>query len=319
MHDMKTRLVLSLLAALVSGAASAADLPTAKGPPPAPVAYVPAFTWTGFYVGVNAGGAWHGSNNWDWYPSGYTAYGGPIAFPGSVTGWSYPAVAGSGGNRNGWLGGATAGYNYQMGSFVIGVEGDLDYLSSNNNNGAIRADCLYENGCDPRFAGTYLGTLNRSSNHYFGTLRARAGFAVDRALIYATGGLAFGGSNGGHSGSLSYWQELLTCPDGPGACVGGGRPITSGPADATLAFSGNNSNNIGWTVGAGAEYAFTDNWTAKIEYLYVQDTAKSHNGSVASCTGNACTVWTGANAYWLPSNGSNQNMNIVRAGLNYKF
>ena len=85
-----------LLAALMAGVASsamAADLPTRKGPPPAPAYYAPPFSWTGFYVGVNGG-------------LGAAAAGG-----------------GAFGSPSGGLVGGTVGYNYQIGQFVIGAEG----------------------------------------------------------------------------------------------------------------------------------------------------------------------------------------------------
>lgn len=89
-----------LTAALLAGFATsafAADLPTAKGPPPAPVYVVPPFTWTGFYVGAN-GGYGFGS-------------GGNAIF----------------GNPSGGLVGGTVGYNYQIGQFVTGIEASLDW------------------------------------------------------------------------------------------------------------------------------------------------------------------------------------------------
>ncbi|MGO4707494.1 outer membrane protein, partial [Microvirga sp. 2MCAF38] len=80
------------------------------------------------------------------------------------------------------------------------------------------------------FVGTF-GFNNKSSDNYFGTVRVRAGYAFDRALIYATGGFAYG-DVGGNSFNSS-------------------------------------SSNGGWTVGGGVEYAFTNNLTAKIEGLFV--------------------------------------------------
>ena len=95
------KFLLSGVAALglvAAGAASAADLPSRKGPVVAPV-YVPVFTWTGFYVGANAGYGWGNVN---------------------LNGW-----ANNIGNLDGFVGGGQIGYNYQMGQFVIGAEADI--------------------------------------------------------------------------------------------------------------------------------------------------------------------------------------------------
>ena len=99
----------------------------------------------------------------------------------------------------------------------------------------------------------------------FGTLRARLGYAFDRAMIYGTGGLAFTNtelslSAGGASVSDDDWST-------------------------------------GWTLGGGVEWAFMSNWSAKLEYLYVD-------------LGESDTVLGGQADF---------NTNIVRAGLNYRF
>jgi outer membrane immunogenic protein len=162
---MKTR-ILGLLAATalsVAGvsAASAADLPM-RAAPPAPVfAAAPVFTWTGFYVGVNAGYGW--SND------------------------DFDAIdLADDDNDGGFIGGAQVGYNYQIGSFVVGLEGDIQY-----------ADFGREF--------SYLGNDFESSD-WFGTVRARAGVAFGQALIYGTGGFAFADDVGGWTvgGGVEY-------------------------------------------------------------------------------------------------------------------
>lgn len=110
---MKKYLLASVaaLGLVAAGAASAADLPSRKGPVVAPV-YVPAFTWTGFYVGANAGYGW-----------------------GNVNANGFANV----GDLDGFVGGGQVGYNYQMGQFVVGLEADLQAadLSSGNNLGLV--------------------------------------------------------------------------------------------------------------------------------------------------------------------------------------
>ncbi|MCR4520168.1 MULTISPECIES: outer membrane protein [Bosea] len=116
---MKKYLLASVaaLGLVAAGAASAADLPSRKGPVVAPV-YVPAFTWTGFYVGANAGYGW-----------------------GNVNANGFANV----GDLDGFVGGGQVGYNYQMGQFVVGLEADLQAadLSSGNNLGLINVKTDY--------------------------------------------------------------------------------------------------------------------------------------------------------------------------------
>ena len=138
-----------------AGAAAAADLPSRYAPPPV-VAAVPLFTWTGFYVGVNAGYGWNTNDS--------------NTFIDPVLG-----VVSGGGSDGGFVGGGQIGYNYQFNQFVIGLETDIQYADS-----ATAAD----------FGQGFAGDNN--NGNWFGTVRARAGFAFDRALVYATGGLAYG-------------------------------------------------------------------------------------------------------------------------------
>jgi outer membrane immunogenic protein len=183
MMTMK-RHVLSLLAstaalALATSAATAADLPAPAAAPP-PFVSVPAFTWTGFYVGVNAGWGWRNNNNEPVFLA-----------PGPGT----PGLAGTlnfpGGDDGGFTGGGQIGYNYQFGSFVVGAEADIQWADSGNNRGAVFVPAT-------GFAGTFVpGAFTNDSPDWFGTVRARLGVAIDRVLIYGTGGLAYTDNNTG--------------------------------------------------------------------------------------------------------------------------
>jgi outer membrane immunogenic protein len=114
------------------------------------IAAAPLFTWTGFYVGVNAGYGW--SND------------------------DFDSVdLADEDDDGGFVGGAQVGYNYQIGSFVVGLEGDIQYADFGSEGAFVVNGATYD--------------LDRSD--WFGTVRARAGVAFDRALIYATGGFAF--------------------------------------------------------------------------------------------------------------------------------
>jgi outer membrane immunogenic protein len=160
LNMLRFRIVAVVGAAFFAGAAQnalAADLPQpAPYPPPqAPATYVPAppaFSWTGFYIGANAG---YGFSN----GSG-TFTPGPTSF--SVSG-------------NGFLGGAQAGFNYQMGGLVIGMEADFQ--------GSTGSGSLTTPG------GVITAT---AKDPWFGTFRGRVGYAFNRFMIYGTGGGVYG-------------------------------------------------------------------------------------------------------------------------------
>ena len=167
---MKKILLASVALFGFAGAASAADLPVRAAPPAPIIAAVPIFTWTGFYVGVNAGYGWNANDSI------------------TVGGVRFDLD-----DEGGFVGGAQAGYNYQIGSFVVGLEGDIQYADF---------------GGDDRFDFDGDGILDDDFNRsdWFGTVRARAGVAFDRALIYATGGFAFADDATGWTvgGGLEY-------------------------------------------------------------------------------------------------------------------
>ena len=191
-------------------------------------------------------------------PRQYTKAPAPVVAPMfNWTGFYIGANAGYGfadssfGDADGFIGGGQIGYNWQgVGSpFVFGLEADLQFSDMG--------------------ASSTIGPVTANADiNGFGTLRARLGYAFDRAMIYGTGGLAFTNtelslSAGGASVSDDDWST-------------------------------------GWTLGGGVEWAFMSNWSAKLEYLYVDsgDTTLSLLGT--SVTGD-------------------YNFSVVRAGLNYRF
>ncbi len=144
-------------ASLVAGAAHAADLPRRSVPvAPAPIAAIPVFTWTGFYAGVNAGYAFGTGDD-------------KLRIDGRTVRFND--------DRGGFAGGGQVGFNYQLGTFVVGLETDLQYADLGER-GRVRIDGTTVRG--------------RESDDYFGTVRGRAGLAFDRFMVYGTGGLAYG-------------------------------------------------------------------------------------------------------------------------------
>jgi len=286
------------------GTVFAADLPTRKGPPIAPVYVPPAFTWTGFYVGANAGYIWRNNNNNNngaLLPVGAVIVGGSGFFPVS-----------SGGGSGGFLGGVQAGYNYQFSpgaGFVVGAEADIDWANvsrNNSNNGA-----LFSSFTLPQFPGTTFSpsglavSTHSNNNQWFGTLRLRAGYAWDRFLVYGTGGLAYGAITNNGNG---FGAGLIAT-----TTAGNVNPVSGVPGPSTAFLGGVTSNGsrskAGWTLGAGAEYAITYNWTVKAEYLY------ANFGSQKSAPG---FLFPGA-AFAFNNHSRDLDVNVIRVGVNYKF
>jgi outer membrane immunogenic protein len=196
---------LSLLA--FGGAAFAADLPPAPQLPPLEAAPV----WTGFYGGLNIGGGFGSSRN---------------AF--SIAGFGLPSFNTS---LAGVVGGGQAGYNWQTGPWVIGLEASFD---GSGLSGARTAPCV------PLLCGTLSASYAQKLT-WFGTLRPRIGYAFGNWLLYATGGGALGR-------------------------VGADATAAVGPFVAT---DNRSQTRGGWTVGGGVEVGFAPGWSAKIEYLYL--------------------------------------------------
>lgn len=225
--------------ALSAGTALAADLPSHKGPP---VYVPPPPLWTGFYVGLNAGGAWSDSNSIVTETFGVGDPLGGTVIHGAVAATSAASFLG-GGNNGGFIGGGQIGYNWQFANnFVAGIEADIQGVaaSSRNTRGIGVA-------FDPISATNFV-TFSQVSKRldYIGTVRGRIGWLFTPTLLaYGTGGVAYGGVN--------LTSSLLTTEPGFNTGFGGST------------FS---DTRVGWTVGGGLEWLFWPNWSAKVEYLY---------------------------------------------------
>ncbi|MGT2438121.1 outer membrane protein [Bradyrhizobium betae] len=198
----------ALAAAGWTASAEAADLSYGQRAPYTVNQPLNAYSWAGPYLGANLGYEWGSVSNSPVKPSGF-------------------------------VGGAQAGYNFQNGPWVFGVEGDIQAA-----------------GADDTFAPW------KFSNPWFGTLRGRAGYAFSNVLFYGTAGLAFGELRAQTFG----WTESHT--------------------------------SAGWTIGAGAELGLAQNWSVKLEYLYI-DLSTSQFGITGVSNGYSASV--------------------VRAGVNYHF
>jgi len=244
-----------------------------------------AYEWSGFYVGGNIGYSW-GRARTDGALAGTqnvsvfrTA--GPTLISSVNSAVALPLTAHS--NIDGVIGGGQAGYNWRRAQWLFGLEADLQGSDEH-----AHGDVCTIAGCP---AGSAVFTANYRLD-WFGTVRGRIGvLAMDRILLYATGGLAYG-----HFSA-----------DAPSL------PVSWG------------STRAGWTAGAGAEVAIDHNWSVKLEYLFVDLGNVGGNSAPAATTvTNALstpslgfnTVTTTILASTFNSRFSD---NILRVGLNYRF
>ena len=248
---MKKMLLSATALVVLSSAAFAADLPSKKTAPVMAAAPM-AFSWTGAYVGADLGYDWGNTRTVD--VTGYNLAGSVITH-----------------HDNGAQFNVHAGYNYQSGAAVFGVEGELGYFG-------LRGSKQYA-----PYIGVRLPTDSRSitKSDFYGALTGRLGFTpTERSLLYVKGGFVLANLRNNY---------IDTDPNGT--------TLVSGTSTSTPRF--------GWTLGAGGEYAFTNNWSVRLEYNHYDFGKKSHVALSAASAPFTFSHKTTAET--------------VRIGLNYKF
>jgi outer membrane immunogenic protein len=288
---------------LLATSALAADLAPrvyTKAPPPV----VAIYDWTGFYIGGNVGYSWGRSSTTE-------------SFSDALTGTVLSAATAKF-DLNGVIGGGQAGYNWQRDNWVFGLEADIQ---GSGEKGSTTAVCPGGSATATTLAGLsspcavgHLGdtapfnvaafpvTSSLSEKiEWFGTFRGRIGPTITPTILaYVTGGLAYGGVKG--TDTIS--GTIVSNPGGQG--VNGGTVLT--PFSAAF---GNSSTRVGWTVGAGIEGVISGNWTAKLEYLYMD---------LGSVSGSFVTpVVAPSGAFVVASYNSHITDNILRVGVNYRW
>jgi outer membrane immunogenic protein len=214
---------LTLLAVSSLNTASAADLA-----PPAPT---PAWSWTGFYVGLQGGAGWGTDED--------QVTGLQVCPMGGACGMVFPAAfSQSSFAISGMFGGATVGYNWQRGPVVLGVEGDFSGSSISGS-----SDCQDSFGLGSLFAPS---SACKTTMDWFATADARLGVAVDHALLYVKGGAAWA--------HLDHSEQIGT---------------NLFPATPLYASGSVSNTPMGFNFGAGIEYALWSGWSAKVEYDYI--------------------------------------------------
>ncbi|MFK4512390.1 outer membrane beta-barrel protein [Bradyrhizobium daqingense] len=240
--------LLPVLLALGLGALCATDAKAADIALKAPPAPPPVFSWTGFYAGVHAGYGTGDGNAASVDPSALLAL-----FPGvnnATSTASAPFTLGVG--QSGWLGGLQAGYNWQAGHMVAGVEADVSVSGIGGRaSGAYALRPVFLVGDFDNYTGSVTVTQDID---YLGTLRGRLGYASNNWLLYATGGLAWAHVKASLDSSHARLTNNLLIAGFPGAL------------DGHASASG---YNLGYAVGGGGEWSFAPRWSLKAEYLYL--------------------------------------------------
>jgi outer membrane immunogenic protein len=199
----------------------------------------PTYDWSGPYVGLQGGYGWGDSSG------GLSISGFPIPY--------HPKPSGV-------IGGAHAGFDWQWDHLVLGVEGDIEGANIS--------------GSDTE---THIANQVTAVNNLDASLRGKAGLAINRLLIYGTGGVAFG--------QVTTKYSCPTCFRYPDAY------------DKTTGV------RVGWTAGAGAEFALNPKWSAAVEYRYTDLGTQSFAdpSTTAADSGNRFTF------------------NTVTLGVSYRF
>ena len=271
---MKRIVLTAALVALGSASALAADLPPRGMYAKAP-AMAAATNWSGLYIGGNVGYGWgNNSTDFSFLPT-------PDVF--EVNNASLRA------RSTGVLGGAQLGYNWQIGSLVTGLEADIQ---GSGIKGSARAIPTIRGTAIPDPTSVFSSEQKLS---WFGTVRGRLGLTVTpELLLYGTGGLAYGRVDASANWFASFADE--------------GRLVQS-QAPASVS-----KTKVGWTAGAGAEWMFAHNWSAKLEYLYVDLGSESAIGNLTSMNPQALVEpgFSVGHTWCFREN-------IARAGVNYHF
>jgi len=286
---------LSLTVAIVLSAIVFAQIASAA-PPSQPVP-----NWTGWYIGLNAGGAWGGNpvstgaSNSEYCPPGSCGH--ALAFANaSIDGATgmFPV------RIDGFIGGGQFGFNWQLADrWIAGFEADFQGLA-----GAGRSNSRSSSSDVSGFAGHTVDTdlLVSKGIDFLGTVRGRLGFLVKpNLLVFGTGGFAYG-----HVNLNTTISQNLT---GSGL---GGIETSIGTALNTSRMQG------GWTLGGGFEWMFASSWIAKVEYLHYDLGSVTSTGQIA----NRITTPAPSTTYYFLNDVQSTTRfygDIVRVGLNYRF
>lgn len=283
----------------------------------------PPCTWTGFYLGINAGYSWSNDDSVDtetvnvFSESGLNGdIGGEVA---ALATGDVPV-----GNNSGFIGGGQIGFNYQIGRhFVVGLETDFQGMTGDDGSGSLEQagfvpGSVGGGGPGGEVSASSVITSSRSID-FLGTARGRLGVLVTPCLlVYGTGGFAYGDIS-----SHTEIVEQLGFSD---------TPFPFG----TSGHLNDNDMRVGWTGGGGLEWLFCRHWSIKVEYLFydlgsdtydldpLQQFGNKAAALSAKSASRSATRVNGPVGPELETIGASRSTatfdgNIVRAGLNFHF
>lgn len=273
----KSTIGIAALAALIGTPALAADM-ALKAPPSAPL---PMANWAGCYGGLNAG-ALVGADHYD------LSMAGAFLLPNNI--FSDPANSGQlnhsySTNPVGFSGGGQIGCNQQSGTWVYGLEADIDGATRLDTNASYGPLASLPVPAHTETITTELG--------WYTTLRARLGYTITPAwLLYATGGLAVGGI-----------QSTTNVQFGTGGFFLSGYGF----------MASQTTTRAGWTVGAGTEWALGNRWSIKAEYLFLDFGSFTY---LSPCSAGPCVGFVPA-FDWQTHVRADES--VFRLGVNYRF
>lgn len=256
------RLTISLcaLAALpLTIIAGPEPLPSGKEMKQVAPAPLPECNWTGFYIGLHVGGQFGHAEDVDL--DNYDSLG-PDPRP-----WGY--------DQSGVVAGGQVGYNFQWHWVVLGIEADGGYM--NIEGSGVHPEAILNTGSD---------VVGHTDSDFYTTIRGRLGLALNKWMIYATGG-----------GIGVNWDTRVR------------DNCDTGPCGDDLLNAHKEEFAWGWTIGGGIEYMFGCHWSLKGEYLYYTLDDQSFSAEATSSG-----TPTGTFRWEAHDQG-----HIIRGGLNYKF
>jgi outer membrane immunogenic protein len=300
------RIALALLASTsllgLASVAEAADLAVRKAPPPPPPP--PLWSWTGFYIGAHVGAGWARNE--------FTTKN-EFCLGDEFDGFNCENRDRGSHNAIGGLGGVQVGFNWQAGWVLFGIEGQYSWADLKGDHADSTHLAFGE------LDGTSFILINAQSRFStkikgIGTIAARLGIVSgpqDRTLFYVKGGAAYVKAdfkeriNGSFLGAFDLDDE-----------EGGFGPII--PLNVNADFSGSRSK-WGWMFGAGVEWGLWDNWSAKIEYNYLDFGNKDVKSTGTVCVSGNDEGFV-SECFSADRNHSiDQTIQVIKFGLNYRF
>ena len=229
--------------------------------------------WKGFYIGANVGGnlsRTDATTTTVFSPTGYFNITSPPAIA---------ALSPQHPDSNGFVGGGQAGYNFQSGALVFGLEADIGAMTG--------SDTSSGTGVYPCCAPTTFTVAQRMEHSWLFTARPRVGVTAGKALFYFTGGLAVTNFN---------YRELFT--------------DTFATAHESAVID---ETKMGWTAGGGLEYQVRQHWSLKGEYLYAD--FGDERVTSTNLTAPAAVAWPTS----VFTHRADLRSHIFRFGVNYRF